>query len=389
MKKKNNIFTIMKKELARFFGDRRMVASIFLPGILIYLLYSLMGDAMMSGFGADEDAKYYLHAKNLPASIEVILKQEESPFILVDDADPMASVESKDLDLYAVFPENFEEEILKEQTEAYPRVELYYNSADTSSSGAYAVFVTMLDGYESLLANRFDVNADPQKTYDLASAEDTTGMMFSMMMPMLIVMLSFSGCMAVAPESIAGEKERGTIATLLVTPLRRSELAIGKISALSVIALLSGLCSFAGVLLALPKLMGEEASGMIDAKIYGVTDYAWILGIILATILLFISMISVISALASSVKEATGFVSPLMILVMVLGISGMFGSGETALWAYFVPIYNSVQCISGVFSLSYEPLHILITMLTNCAAAGVFVFVLTKLFNSERVMFKK
>ena len=128
---------------------------------------------------------------------------------------------------------------------------------------------------------------------------------------------------------------------------------------------------------------------MIDAKIYGVTDYAWILGIILATILLFISMISVISALASSVKEATGFVSPLMILVMVLGISGMFGSGETALWAYFVPIYNSVQCISGVFSLSYEPLHILITMLTNCAAAGVFVFALTKLFNSERVMFKK
>ena len=389
MKKKNNIFTIMKKELARFFGDRRMVASIFLPGILIYLLYSLMGDAMMSGFGSEEDAKYYLQAENLPVSIQVILEHEDSPFILVDDADPMAAVEEKSLELYAIFPEGFEEEIVKDQVESYPRVEIFYNSASQSSSEAYTMLVAVLDNYESLLANRFDVNTDPQKTYDLATAEDTTGMIFSMMMPMLIVMLTFSGCMAVAPESIAGEKERGTIATLLVTPLRRSELAIGKISALSIIALLSGLCSFAGILLSLPKLMGDEASDMINANVYGVIDYAWILGVILTTILLFISMISVISALASSVKEATGFVSPLMILVMVIGVSGMFGGTDPGVWAYFIPIYNSVQCISGVFSLSYEPIHILITMLTNCAAAGVFVFALTKLFNSERVMFKK
>jgi len=67
----------------------------------------------------------------------------------------------------------------------------------------------------------------------------------------------------------------------------------------------------------------------------------------------------------------------------------MFGSNGGELWAYFVPVYNSVQCISGVFSLSYEPIHILITMLVNCTAAGVFAFLLTKLFNSERVMFKK
>ena len=389
MKKKNNIFTVMKKELARFFGDRRMMASIFLPGILIYLLYSLMGESLMSGFGTDEDTRYYLQAQNLPSSIQVILEHEDSPFILVDQADPMASVEDQNLDLYVVFPKNFEEEIVKNPPESYPRVEVFYNSASSHSSSAYAMLITMLDNYESLLANRFDVNIDPEKSYDLATAEDTTGMIFSMMMPMLLLMLTFSGCMAVAPESIAGEKERGTIATLLVTPLRRSELAIGKISALSIIALLSGLCSFVGVLLSLPKLMGGDAIGMVDANVYGVIDYAWILGVILTTILLFISMISVISALASSIKEATGFVSPLMILVMVIGVSGMFGGTEPGAWAYFVPVYNSVQCISGVFALSYEPMHILITMLTNCATAGVFVFVLTKLFNSERVMFKK
>ena len=43
---KNSIFTIMRKELARFFGDRRMVVSILLPGVLVYLMYSFMGSAM-------------------------------------------------------------------------------------------------------------------------------------------------------------------------------------------------------------------------------------------------------------------------------------------------------------------------------------------------------
>lgn len=76
------------------------------------------------------------------------------------------------------------------------------------------------------------------------------------MLPMLLMLFLFSGCMAVAPESIAGEKERGTIATLLVTPMKRSDLAIGKILALALIALLSGISSALGTVLALPQADG-------------------------------------------------------------------------------------------------------------------------------------
>lgn len=72
-------------------------------------------------------------------------------------------------------------------------------------------------------------------------------MIFSSMLPMLLMIFLFTGCMSVAPESIAGEKERGTIATLLVTPVKRSHIAIGKIIALSIIALLSGISSTLGI----------------------------------------------------------------------------------------------------------------------------------------------
>ena len=68
---------------------------------------------------------------------------------------------------------------------------------------------------------------------------------------------------------------------------------------------------------------------------------------------------------------------------------GMFGGGGQNLALFLVPIYNSVQCISGVFSMSYEPMQIILTVVANLLTAGVFAVVLTRMFNSERVMFKK
>ncbi|MCK7484352.1 MAG: ABC transporter permease subunit [Bacillus subtilis] len=63
--------------------------------------------------------------------------------------------------------------------------------------------------------------------------------MLSTLLPMLVVMFMFTGAMAIGPESIAGEKERGTIATLLVTPVKRREIALGKVFSLGVLSLIS------------------------------------------------------------------------------------------------------------------------------------------------------
>jgi sodium transport system permease protein len=78
---------------------------------------------------------------------------------------------------------------------------------------------------------------------------------------MLIIMFLFSGAMSIGPDSIAGEKERGTIATLLVTPVKRSEIAIGKVMSLSIISLFSATSSFIGIMLSLPKLLQMEETG--------------------------------------------------------------------------------------------------------------------------------
>lgn len=395
--RKNNILTIMKKELRRFFGDRRMLMTILLPGVLIYLIYSVMGDTMMAGLLDEEEVSDHrigmTHvSETVNGCMQAVAEASGMTYGYDEHDDPIEAVREGILDIYVDIPADFDEQVAAYDPaggQPAPEVKIYYNSASTSSQAAYTFMTGVLDAYESALANRFDINRDPAVTYDLAAPEDITGMLFSMLMPMLLIMLMFSGCMAMTTESIAGEKERGTIATLLVTPMRRSELAIGKIAALSIMSLLAGLCSAAGVILSLPKLMGGEDMGMVDASIYTVGDYGMILAVILSTILVFVSVIAVLSALANSVKEAGSMISPLMILVTIVGVSGMFGGGGVALPLYLIPVYNSVQCIGGVFSLTCTPVEIVLTVVSNILTAGVFVFVLTRLFNSERVMFKK
>ena len=235
-----NIITIIKKEFARFFGDKRMVfTTVLMPGLLIYVLYSFMGNGLASQFGTDEDYVHQIHTVNLPDSLESFSMMDNVKLIAEKESaidEVKQEIADKDTDALVVFPKDFDEQVAAYDsltaTSPAPNVEVYYNSTSTESSAAYQLVSYALDSYESALANKFDVNAATDSTddpYDLASKEDSTAQFFAMMLPMLMTMFLFSGCMAIAPESIAGEKERGTIATLLVTPIKRSELAIGKI----------------------------------------------------------------------------------------------------------------------------------------------------------------
>ena len=318
------VFTIFKKELARFFGDRRMaVTTLLLPGLMIYLMYTFMGSALTGRFSVEDTYKPTAVVENLPDSLSPTLSQALD---LREEAEPMDLVRDQELDLYIRFPANFDADVaaydMSSEATA-PQVEVYYNSAATSSSNGYSLVKEILDQYESSLVNKFHVNWDG--IFELAKQEDATGFVFSSMMPMLLLIFLFSGCMAVAPEAIAGEKERGTIATLLITPAKRGSIALGKIMALSVIALLAGASSAIGSILSLPKLMGA-AAGQLTVT-YVTEDYVLLGVVILSTVLLLITLISIVSAFAKSIKEAQTYVTPMMILVVLIGVTAMFGNG--------------------------------------------------------------
>ncbi len=390
----NNILTIMKKEMARFFGDRRMLFSLILPGLMIYLIYSIMGQAMQDKFTTGNDYVYQVQALNLPDSFQMVADMDIVEITAIDNgqvADALDAVTNQELDLLLIFPEGFDAAVaaFDPQTSNVkaPAIEMYYNSMRTESRDAYSMVAGFADTYESSLANKFDVNAG-DGPYDMITDEQSTSEIFAMMFPMLLLVFLFSGCMAIAPESIVGEKERGTIATLLVTPLKRSELALGKIFSLSILGVISGASSFLGTMLALPKLVGPEIGELGSAIAYGPKDYLMICLVIMSTVLVIIGAISVVSGLSKSVKEAGTYIMPLMIVVMIIGLTSMFSSGAKAEWFwYLIPIYNSVQSMTGIFSFSGVAMNYGITIAANLACSLILTAVLAKIFDSEKIMY--
>lgn len=389
---KSTILTIFQKEFKRFFSDRRMVfTTIIMPGLIIFLMYNLMGGAIASQF--TDIKKPVVQAVHVPQSLRPALQQAfELTEIEADGQDEAKrAVQDKNLSLLAVFPADFDSAVAAYDAQSglpAPGVQLFYNSSGTNSQQAFSAFSQVLTDYEATMTNKFDINPATDTSYDLASKQDLTGTIFSSMLPMLLLVFLFSGCMAVAPESIAGEKDRGTIATMLVTPAKRGDIALGKIFALSIIALLSGISSAAGTILSLPKLMG--AAGELDGSAYTIADYVLLGVVILSTVLVLITLISIISAFAKTAKEAQTYIMPLMLVVVLVGVTAMFNGGaQTELFWYFIPLYNTVQCMISIFSFAIVPAQLAVTVVTNLIVTALGAFVLTKMFNSEKVMFSK
>ena len=395
---KNNTWTIIKKEFARFFGDRSLFfTAVIMPGLLIYLVYSLMGEGIGKMMNEGRDDEVTLRVENMPAFLaeEIAADSQlvvlEQPFTQ-EDIDLLSDEE---LNMVLVrFPHDFE--LL---TSVYdprsglpaPNVEIYYNSSNNASSLIYGMLKSFLENYENGMSNRFDINrVDDGATaqFDMATGDAIGAMVWSKMLPMLIMMMLFSGTMAIAPSAIAGEKERGTIATLLVTPMRRNELALGKIVSLSGFALLSGLSSFIGIALSLPKMMGGDD---VDLGFnYVFADYVALFLVILASVLIMASVVSLLSALAKDVKNAGTLITPFMLVVMLAGLLPLMQSGvPESFTTYIIPFYNSIEVMTAVFAHKLDWGNVIICLSSNVVYAGIAVWGLTRMFNSERVMFGK
>lgn len=394
---KNNAWTIIKKEFARVFGDRQLLfTSVIMPGLLIYIIYSLLGSGMQKMATEGTDEMVIVRVENLPESVAPMVENLPSVVVLQQAVlqEDIDKLESKNLnEVLARFPEAFDSIVATydpQSSVAAPNIEIYYNSANNASSRVYQMLKGSLTAYEEQLSNRFDINrADVEEAqFDMASDDDVLGSILSKLIPMLILMMLFSGVMAIAPSSIAGEKERGTIATLLVTPLRRNELALGKVVSLSGIALMSGISSFIGIALSLPKMIQADAAG-IELH-YTTSDYLVILITIMAAVLIMASVVSLLSALAKDVKNAGTMIMPFMLVVVFCGLTPMFQSGTPeSLTAYLIPFYNAVQVMTSVFAHEMKWMPVIVTLAANVCYTGIAVWGLTRMFNSERIMFSK
>jgi sodium transport system permease protein len=401
----NGITVIIKKEFTRFFADPRMVFGILVfPALMLFLVNVAAGKMFPGGGPLPAGGNVLVFAVFPP--VPVLAAAEDAGFTLAPVPPEyreavMENIAGQETPLLAVFPPDFEEAVdrlrfnrqgVTGDNSAFraPLVELYYNSSSVESLAAFSRFQALLGDYENSLVNVFDINTG--QGYDLATDRDFTGSLLASIVPFLMVVFMSIGALSLTIDAVAGEKERGTMTALLVTPVKRGELAAGKVLGTALLSFLSGLCLSAGALIAAVSLLSgavpESGGPAFNLGVYGPGDYALFVPVLFSSVLLMVTVFSLTAVFAKTMREAGLFALPVNFLITFCAIFFMLKSGPVNPWHhYLIPFYNSALCVSDILTFNINAVYILEAVLANCALAGAGILLLGKMFDSERIMF--
>lgn len=396
---------ILSKELKRVFGDKKMVFSLFiLPIILIAGIYGMMFFLVDKQKSSINEHVSEVFVQNMPDNFSELMSKHTECNINVIPAGKSADTYKDKLldgtyDLVVVFPENFYENFKNaDATSALPDIKTFYNPSEDNSGEARTRFTeTYLEEYKQLLLNErfgslnyamvFSVDADNP---DMIVQDDgkATGKILGTIIPYLITILIFGGAMGLGVDTIAGEKERGTIANLLISPIKRVDIIMGKIAALAIVSVLSAgvyVISFIGSAVVLSKKSGMgEMFSRLSLNFTSVQIVQFVV-LLLGLVLLYVGIIGFVSLMAKNIKEAQSFIMPVYIIVMFAGMITMY-SGEVTSGSYMIPVYNTSAAFKGIFERTITMNQYLTSTIITYAFAGVMVWLMAKAMNSEKIM---
>lgn len=383
---------IIKKELDKIFKFPRVIFStLILPGLLIFGIYSFMGTSLKGEIDRTTVYKPLIIMENAPDSFLDIFDSFQEQFIIVDSEEITETVYKEmlvksELDLVIKFSTNFEDSFFTGQS----KVELLANNANSNSYSAYVVFTEILNVYKEAEFEKLDIKTD----IFVVDLDDTftdekknVGMVLAMLMPMLIITFVFAGALSIGADAIAGEKERGTLATLLMAPIKRNSIIIGKIISTAIISITSAASSFIGVLASMPF---AKDLFMIDASItYSITDYIILFAVLMVLGTLSSCLILLASTFAKSTKEATSYAMPIYIIAILIPTFSMFSNGKSESILYTIPIYNISLILKDIFSFDINVTNFIITISSTVAFTAILIFGLLKMFKNEKILFSK
>ena len=378
------ILAVIKKELKSILTNRTILAQI----ILIPFLYVFGFTMLMTTMNPTPDTPDSLEIKgyyiNLDGELAAALDDLGMTNTSADQLETLKDqMRKEECDIIVMFPDNF----LKEQTEMLPDVQMWY---DSSSENSYKAFVVVSGMLESLNPKIFTINADANNVYDLMDEGKTIremlGMIFSTYMLIAVIIAS----QGLAADSIAGDKERGFLNMLLLTPVKRHNIAIGKSLSLLIVNAISTISAFAAMALSLPKF--SESFNLAVAVSYTAIDYINLFILIVSATTVLLSLMLLISTLASSIKQASSMSGVVMIIVMLCSI--LMGSGmdfteqimDMGITNAYIPVWNSIIGIQKVFTQTLPTNMTLIALGINTAITILILSVIAKLFTSEKIV---
>ena len=400
----NKIKALLKRELTDIFRDKKTLCMMVL---LPLLLYPLMIVGMTLLFSAitqsQEETTYQVAFADLGQEREQTLTD-----LLEKDADTFSyqiSVEpfdENDKTIEQALKDGDYDAVLSYEKSQKDPYRICYLEAKDDSGIAAAALKELLEDYNKQLqkqkVQQLGLDADEilnpvrYEEVNYSSTEQTMGNVLGDIVPMLVIISIMMGAIYPAIDVTAGEKERGTLETLLTLPVTNFELIMSKFLAVSVIACVSAILNIVSMGAAFGFMFSYMMEGMGAVTI----NYATFLPAILFTLLvmvffaLFVTAVSLcICIFAKSFKEANNYITPMMLVFMFGSMVTMVPNIELTEVTAAIPIVNISLMIVQLFSFSYNYALFGIVLLSNIVYSLLAVLILGKIYNSEAVLFSE
>lgn len=278
--------------------------------------------------------------------------------------------------------------------------DVYYLSSETNSAYAADLVMDILDELredmtrQKLTDEGMNVQAilEPisYEKQDTASSEQSLGSIMGSILPFMLVVSLLIGTMYPAIDTAAGERERGTLETILTLPVTNRQLILSKfitVAAIGVVSALLNILSMGAIAVYMYKLMDLQTE-------VAVLDLAKFVPAILVCVLavfafsLFISAITMcVTSFAKSYKEANNYITPLMLVVMFVGYVGFIPNLELTQTMAMVPVANICLLIKNIMVFKIDYGAIAVVLLSNVAYAIAAILFLSKIYDSEAILF--
>jgi sodium transport system permease protein len=397
-----NIAIVYRKELCEALRDRRtLVSSLLVPLILFPLLTAGLGSAVSALIGKAKEEKPTV----------MVLGGEDSPKILAElrgsaeiQIVPTAAnwkdqIINKEVRAAVEIPPAFQDDLDRQKSVT---LLIHDYNGDLKSGIASDKIEKILTDYrdrivhENLAAQNLpDTSLKPFeiKEHNVAPPEKVGGAAFGGVIGYMVILLCLVGSMYPAMDLTAGEKERGTMETILSSPIARVDLVLGKFFLVLTAALVTAALSVLsmGVSFAvLERAHAFDKAGADAAQMQLKIHFTTVLSIfimVLPIAVLFAAGVMTVALFAKSYKEAQSYISPLMFVVILPAVVAMLPIDLTAKLA-LVPILNASLLCKELVTGTYHWNFIVIIFLSTCVYAGAALFLAVKMFQREDVLFR-
>lgn len=400
--KTSKIKSIYKKEMLDLFRDKKTLIMMVLVPLLLYplimvvalLVSTAVTETIQSGSYtvaiAEEEGIAY-DKDTLVSFIEESEEDQSYTLEIIDCDDPASLLQEEELDTYVTV--GMGEEKLTFQ--------VHYLSSVTNSTAASDMLMNKLKLYrEQISKNQLtELGLDAEYLMkpveltwdDYSSKEESVGNILGKILPFLLITSILMGALYPSIDTTTGEKERGTLETLLTLPVRNEELIMGKflaVATVSVVSALLNLVSMAFMGIFLSEMINASTEGSMSIDLAGFIPAIIIVILCVIAFALFISAITMcVTTFAKSFKEANNYTTPLLLVVMLTGYIGFIPNIELTPLMAAIPVVNICLLIGNLLVFKYNLSLILIVLVSNVAYAALAVMALSKIYNSEDVLF--